>query len=259
MKAKSPHEIFKKKSKPFLVFPLIDNKENIEYSRTMPKNPGLKLFTKIRPSKSEENEQRPLTATLEKPAILDMSLIKKIDMSTIRKEFLNITNLCRIPIGTKVRKKKQVVVCRPLSICAAEVASRKVRKIETASDDSWEDEESMRSARIEKVAKLKMKPLSSKISLKSVAKKNAVMSDKNNNKDVDAKKKRSPLPCANIRKDSVDKKDAVKSDKVPEPCKTCGRPNQPERFHSHPETPLKPLKKIELAMKIPVKTVYKSL
>lgn len=30
-----------------------------------------------------------------------------------------------------------------------------------------------------------------------------------------------------------------KSTKLPSPCKTCGRPDQPERFHSHPATPMK--------------------
>lgn len=33
--------------------------------------------------------------------------------------------------------------------------------------------------------------------------------------------------------------DLVKSTKLPSPCKTCGRPDLPERFHSHPATPLK--------------------
>lgn len=44
---------------------------------------------------------------------------------------------------------------------------------------------------------------------------------------------------------------------VPEPCRTCGRPNQPERLHSHPETPLRnvsvpgTLKSMEDIAKIP--------
>lgn len=44
---------------------------------------------------------------------------------------------------------------------------------------------------------------------------------------------------------------------LPEPCRTCGRPNQPERLHSHPETPLKnannagSLKSMEDIPKIP--------
>lgn len=44
---------------------------------------------------------------------------------------------------------------------------------------------------------------------------------------------------------------------VPEPCRTCGRPDQPERLHSHPATPIRDLtavavsKKMEIVPKLP--------
>lgn len=90
--------------------------------KKMPKNSGLKLFTKTWPLKrdkktEDEERKRPLTATLEKPTILDirfMGMLRfffcryyilfflgKIDMSIIRKEFLNISNLCRLPLVIK--------------------------------------------------------------------------------------------------------------------------------------------------------------
>ncbi|KAK9875516.1 hypothetical protein WA026_007907 [Henosepilachna vigintioctopunctata] len=252
MKPRSRQETPRRKLKPFLIFPLIDNKENLDSA--MPKNPGLKLFTKIRPPKIEsakEKEQRPLTATLEKPKILNVKLITKIDMSKIRKEFLNITNLCRIPLAVKVRKKKQIVH-RPLSICAVDVSSLRVRKMES-SDESWEDEESSRNSRLEKIPKTKLKPCIAKTSLRAIPRKSAVLSDKNNNKSVEVDKKGPPHPSANINRHPPIRKEIVLSTKVPEPCKTCGRSNQPERFHSHPETPLKPLKKVEVSISVPVR------
>lgn len=49
-----------------------------------------------------------------------------------------------------------------------------------------------------------------------------------------------------------------KSTKLPEPCKTCGRSDQPERLHSHPVTSLKNSRKMEENVKVPTKnTVQK--
>jgi len=51
----------------------------------MPKNPGLKLFTKTWPLKGNKkinkDEERPLTATLEKPTILDIRYMSKFSIS----------------------------------------------------------------------------------------------------------------------------------------------------------------------------------
>lgn len=51
----------------------------------MPKNPGLKLFTKTWPLKGNKkinkDEERPLTATLEKPTILDIRYMSKFSFS----------------------------------------------------------------------------------------------------------------------------------------------------------------------------------
>lgn len=51
----------------------------------MPKNPGLKLFTKTWPLKGNKkinkDEERPLTATLEKPTILDIRYMSKFSVN----------------------------------------------------------------------------------------------------------------------------------------------------------------------------------
>ncbi|CAD6234239.1 GSCOCG00007675001-RA-CDS [Cotesia congregata] len=47
--------------------------------------------------------------------------------------------------------------------------------------------------------------------------------------------------------------------KTPEPCKTCGRPDQPERFHSHPKgLPLKGITDKIIIPKIMLKNLFKS-
>lgn len=141
------------KSKPFLVLPLLET-EILE--RTSPnifdmpmKNPGLHLFTKTWPaskkSKEIDENKRPLTATLDKPTILDIRLIGKIDMSKIRKEFLNISNLCRMPL--LIKKAKNSKLRRPLSLPPTDIVKKK--KITSYGDDvSAGEEESTRSVKV---------------------------------------------------------------------------------------------------------------
>lgn len=232
----------------------------------MPKRKSLRLFTKIAPPKDKENkdeERRPLTATLEKPTILDISFIDKIDMTLMRKEFFS---LCRIPLTISLHKiksnPKEISVIkrpvRPLSLPASDkslLTMVKRTKNYDTSEDSLE-EESSRSAR-NKIAKTnstsKIEPLLQRKTnfVRSCADKS---SDSNNNnfKTYRLPKKLTP---------SVALKPNVpgKSTKLPEPCKTCGRSDQPERLHSHPVTALKSHRKMEEnTFKIPTKnTVQK--
>lgn len=43
---------------------------------------------------------------------------------------------------------------------------------------------------------------------------------------------------------------------LPEPCTTCGRPDQPERFHSHPSTPFKLQKKLQASLPSPSPVIF---
>lgn len=144
----SRSRITQNKLKPFVVLPMIDNNipdRSHEISTKMTtKNPGLNLFIKTWPpnrknkkSKDDEN-RRPLTATLEKPTVLDIRLVKKIDMSKIKKEFLNLSALCRIPLLLKPKKGY-----RPLSLPPPEKKKCKMKKKNDAEDSGWEDEESV--------------------------------------------------------------------------------------------------------------------
>lgn len=225
----------KRKSRPFLVLPLL---ENLSLKKlNMPKKTNLKLFTKAWPPKKDgKKEDRPLTATLDKPTVLNISLIGIIDMSTVRKEFLNISNLCRFPIAlTITKRKKTAVINRPLSLPSPEKLKGGKKRPET-SEDSYEEEESIsiQSAKI-KTTKTNTK----KITL--LPKKKPISDANNNTKTFKIPRKR----VGNVKLLEVNKSDLGKSTKLPEPCKTCGRPDQPERFHSHPATPLKIAKKEE--------------
>lgn len=216
----------------------------------MSKNNSLKLFTKTWSperviAKNNVDKDRPLTATLEKPTVLDINLIGKIDMSTIRKEFLNISNLCRLPLILKSKKMKGVI-SRP-----ATVKFKKTRRSETSEDSLDEENISVKSARKSKVPRPnnRLKQLDA-LSKQSSIKKS--VSDPNNNKSSDGKNvvdiKILKLPRKNLN-DDVN----VSSKLLTQPCTTCGRANQPERFHSHPATPLKVGKKVEEVQKIPGK------
>lgn len=222
----------------------------------------LKLFTKTWPPKDKENEEeessRPLTATLDKPTILDIRFIDKIDMSLMRKEFFPFTNLCRIPLTialNKVVKPPQEIRRRPLSLPSSEKYLVKRTKNH---DTSEEDDSSTRSAR-NKIAKTKQGSILTsvrpckKTSAKNIDKPQQV-SDSNNNTKA-SYKLTSKLPPSTLTKVNC-----LKSTKLPEPCKTCGRSDQPERLHSHPVTVPRTTKKMEENVKIPVKnTVQKPM
>lgn len=137
---------------PFLVLPKIEVFGEVKSSE-MPKNPGLRLLTKAWQPQKEPEIERPLTATLEKPQILDINFITKIDMSLMRKEFLCITNLCRMPINAlsvsnnKVRRKppafnqnRRCPPSRPLSLPNKVQLQKSSRPC--TSEDSWEDDRS---------------------------------------------------------------------------------------------------------------------
>lgn len=139
-----PH---RRKCKPFLVLSVIEQDPPGKPGEILPKmpvkNPGLNLFIKTWPpkrksnSKDKEENRRPLTATLEKPLILDVRLAKKIDMSKIKKEFLNISSICRMPLMLKSKK-----ALRPLSLPPPEKKRGRKNKM-TDIEDNCEDDESI--------------------------------------------------------------------------------------------------------------------
>ncbi|KAJ8924138.1 hypothetical protein NQ315_006922 [Exocentrus adspersus] len=261
MKLKTDKRIFRRRCKPFLVLPALE-KDSLDrslddlFSMTNRNNPGLKLFTKTWTPKGDhrtrrvEELSRPLTATLEKPMILDISLVSKIDMSKIRKEFLNISNLCKVPLILKSKKGVPAPSrgSRPLSLPPPE--KHKHKKKRASEDDSFEDEES---TSVQSARKTKNDKINARI--KKGVIKSSPISDANNNKTFKVTRKCSVASGKIINLKSSELI-GTSSTKLPEPCTTCGRPDQPERFHSHPATPMmRPSgKRREEAPKIPVKS-----
>lgn len=114
----------------------------------MKKRPGLKVITTSWvPKGRTKDDGRPLTATLDEPKVLDAKFAGKVDMSLLRKEFLNISNLCRVPATAKLHKKSGLYGRRrngrPRSLPGGEkVAVAKRSKRVESNEDSWEDDES---------------------------------------------------------------------------------------------------------------------
>ncbi|XP_071053485.1 uncharacterized protein [Onthophagus taurus] len=248
--AKSPK---KSKTRPFLVLPLIEVDNSSTQDQTMRKKPDhLRLFTRtFTPKEKTINDEnaRPLTATLEKPQVLDIRYIDKIDMSLVRKEFLCITNLCRaLPVAvSKARRKpppnsqRRHGVTRPLIL-----PSKGIQKISRpgTSDDSWEDESSCSQTPTARAKKYDLNrrhkmikqpaPVTSSAPVRKPSKKISHNDTNNNFNTYRVTKKRMVVPL---------------------PCNTCGRPDQPERFHSHPETPGNHSPKKKMDVKAPIKNV----
>lgn len=192
----------------------------------MKKRKPLKLFTKTWQPKEqpEDDPQRPLTATLEKPTILNISFIDKIDMTLMRKEFFALSNLCKLPLTINLKKQPQR---RPLSLPPSEINRNRKQT-------SSEDEASLKTSRKPMVHLLKRQ------SPKNGDK--PLISDTNNNTKLPRK-----LP-------PTTKPSYVKSTKLPEPCKTCGRSDQPERLHSHPVTSSAMRSVVKRTMEAPMKS-----
>lgn len=283
---------------------------------------------------------RPQTATLERPRILDVTLLGKIDMSLMRKGLLTISNLCIAPLDNvqisrdgkrnfnSDRENVQRGKLRKCNTRRKSVEGKdKINKVKAQyrknghkTDASCDDEEislSESSPIVRKVSKAvlvsrspsrgtrdkgispvnttnspirtvvkppekskrlspvictssnssspsrgsvvkpgprekRLSPVSSiNSSIKSPSRASVV-------KHVPREKRVSPVDSTNsVSSNNVEKRSRrtckrpviVKkdgkivdevfggpklSDEVPEPCRTCGRPEQPERFHSHP-------------------------
>lgn len=240
----------------------------------MPRKTGLKLFLKTWPlkkssngdeEKAEEN-RRPLTATLEKPTILDIRYVGKIDMSLIRKEFLSITNLCRIPlviqtskIDNSLKESSSIVIKRPLSLPPPRLRRPKTKKIKSKNEKGNLDHSSSLSVDCSDldVASIATNAsgdtfISNKIkkcSAKSKLPKKNHLDDQNNNINNKSEKNKSigsrkivnkALKAKQLLHPAEDANQSQeKAVSVPEPCRTCGRSDQPERFHSHPVSTFK--------------------
>ncbi|XP_043277758.1 LOW QUALITY PROTEIN: uncharacterized protein cactin [Venturia canescens] len=247
-------------------------------------------------SRSSGNGERPKTANLERPSVLNPRLLNKLDMSLVRKELLcdSMTRIHQsvkgrvgggttrnttsgssrrrqsVPIGEKScsfpsglpRKRISnlfydddqdsrttslpiVITIGTKKVSSFEQLHEPGRGIEISSDSSIMKKQSSLSSSRRQI-------ISSGESTESFSKKRISEGkrlDDNNNKNNAAGNNNNAVkiisPLSSVKKNKASKI-AVSTEievftgastkSAPEPCKTCGRPDQPERFHSHPKS-----------------------
>ncbi|XP_044735671.1 zinc finger protein 474-like [Chrysoperla carnea] len=223
----SSHQLKTELIKPFLVLPLNESSSTTSYM-------GLKLGTanslcddlsvntstiqtwpsaKVKKRKSKSLD-RPGTATLVRPRLLNENLRNILDMSLITKDLLQIIpNLCQNDEFSK--NSNSIRPAQKTATIVKRVVKKSVKQIPNENTE--------------------------------VLNKIIAIKDRNNN--LNDNKKDIKTTINNLRKSKLLKTLSVTesennmllfgntTDRVPEPCQTCGRSDQPERFHSHPITP----------------------
>ncbi|KAK9307278.1 hypothetical protein QLX08_002308 [Tetragonisca angustula] len=216
---------------------------------------------KMKRGASLHNEpERPKTANLEKPSVLDPDLVDKLDMSLLSKELL-VDSIMRFrlakaisggtssfPPSSRYRQNiigadrqrqyspasnSEATWCRgPFSIRQKRHSFEQILDSRLGHIDV-----SLVSSKMQKQARVNgQDTASTRRSLDNTK------LDDNNNRNGTASHK--VLALSTLRKKSS--RPVVQNDlevftasltkSAPEPCKSCGKPDQPERFHSHPKS-----------------------
>lgn len=195
--------------------------------------------------------ERPKTANLEKPSVLDPELVDKLDMSVLSKELL-IHSMTRFRLSKAIgggtssfpsssRCRQGVTVAEQqqsngATWCSGPLSVRyKRRSFEQILDSRLAHVDAfVESPRMQKQARI--------IAQEVNAKKDSKKLDDNNNRSKPAGhkvaslstlKKKSSKPTI---QNELEMFTASSTKSAPEPCRSCGKPDQPERFHSHPKS-----------------------
>jgi hypothetical protein len=176
------------------------------------------------------NDSRPRTAILRRPIILDETLKDKVDMTMTKKQFLVAVKLCdeakrRTALATA--STMQVVVLprmrpRP-SRAAVGYRREKLRVRPSALGDIVLEEQQVKmflppTASRPRTKKLD-RPINAPTDLPSIS--TLVRSDSIR------------IPPGQEKKNSWPPMSSKTTEKVPEPCRSCGRSDVPERLHTH--------------------------
>ncbi|XP_028048151.1 cactin [Monomorium pharaonis] len=247
-------------------------KFNIFYPDLIDKNTTPEYFLRVQVFCGEEPE-RPKTANLTKPSVLDPALADKLDMSLLSKELLcdSVTRLHQLaangkPIsGGTTSSSSSSSLSLLLPSPPSEARRRQGAAVNVVTTTTWptshDDVVPVRRQRRSfeqiyesRVVTGQMEINGSRSSAESqkvtspavfatqeyaFAKRNSDIRrlDDNNNKNSSPKtlstlKKKNSRPSLS---NDLEIFTATSAKSAPEPCKTCGRPDQPERFHSHPK------------------------
>ncbi|XP_077299498.1 uncharacterized protein LOC143920494 [Arctopsyche grandis] len=161
----------------------------------------LETETETWPLKSTNNKKRPrpLTATLAKPRLLDITLLGKIDMSLMRKELLSVYRLMKMPIERLTVADKKLSMLKKTRDENGPNGRKSFKKdIVIEITDATETENSVIALRKDK-SPFKLFP-----------------GGKQRNRKVDAA---FSGPAGQL---------------LAKPCDSCGRASRPERLHAHP-------------------------
>lgn len=215
--------------------------------------------------------ERPKTANLSEPSFLDPSLVDKLDMSMLSKELLldsmthiQLLNNSRGGVGVggieRRRQSLNIPSClRRASRTSAATSNSGIISLARQKRKSFEpvtDSETYHRDTSPDVVLATMKkqtPVSGTVgSSETILKRHNSeprSRDDNNNRRVATGGNLTPKisPTLSVIPKRKSSKTSIKSDvevftgaakirvEAPEPCKTCGRSDQPERFHSHPK------------------------
>ncbi|XP_076226256.1 cactin, spliceosome C complex subunit [Nomia melanderi] len=232
-------------------------KFNIFYPDLIDKNTTPEYFL----SSIGKKEERPKTANLEKPSVLDPKLVDKLDMSLLSKELLSdsmtrfrytktisggVSSRCKEVVTTGEQQQQQ----RPMSNSVAATWSNGLSS-QRQKRRSFEQILDLRLGQLDVTAESPRMQKQARTTGQDVAalKKgndNRKLDDNNNRNGTTHKvsslstlKKKSSRPT--IQND-LEVFTSASTKGAPEPCKSCGKPDQPERFHSHPKATQQKLK-----------------
>nr|XP_012233519.1 PREDICTED: uncharacterized protein LOC105678608 isoform X3 [Linepithema humile] len=213
----------------------------------------------------EEEPERPKTANLTKPSVLDPKLVDKLDMSLLSKELLSdsMTRLHQSPIAKSASGGTTTSSSSSSSLLPS--PSSATRRRQTTTRSSHDDVVPVRRKRrnFEQICEPpipanQMESDRSRspdrstgsrktMSLASVATQEHTSVNRNSDvRKLDDNNNRNAPPKVLSTVKKKNSRVGLSSDleiftttstpkSAPEPCKTCGRPDQPERFHSHPK------------------------
>ncbi|XP_015440055.1 PREDICTED: zinc finger protein 474-like [Dufourea novaeangliae] len=207
-----------------------------------------------------DDPERPKTANLEKPSVLDPKLVDKLDMSLLSKELFS-DSMTRYRHAKAISGGASSSRCRENVTIGGEQQQQQQRPTSNGTGTaSWGNNNGFASVRhkrrsFEQILDARIGQLDvtaesprmqkqARITGQDVPRKTTIDNrklDDNNNRNGTTGHK---VPSLSTLKKKVSRPTiqndlevftSTSSRGAPEPCKSCGKPDQPERFHSHPK------------------------
>ncbi|XP_018405706.1 PREDICTED: zinc finger protein 474-like [Cyphomyrmex costatus] len=208
-----------------------------------------------------EEPERPKTANLARPSVLDPALVDKLDMSLLSKELLcdSMTRFHQngkpvsggttssssssslsllLPSPPSVSRRRQSAVVNIATTTTWPSHDAPVRRQRRSFEQIYEPR--IAAGQMEEIDRSRSPAVATMQEFASKRNSDIRKLDDNNNKNSPpkvlsmVKKRNSRSGLSNDLEIFTSTSKTTRS--APEPCKSCGRPDQPERFHSHPKS-----------------------